>query len=104
MQKNTDNYSANDHAAAAAKILTALDELIKIAERYQDVIAIPEIITLHDITEYRINSDRGPVQFKTLYGKNTAEHVLKTFHDTNYITPEKFEDTIVRALMHHKQE
>ena len=97
-------YSADAHATAAAKIVTALDELIKIAERYQDVIAIPEIITLHDITEYRITSARGIVQFKTLYGKETAEQVLKTFRDTDYITPEKFEDTIVRALAKHDQE
>lgn len=98
MQKSKEQYTAEEHAAAAKKILTALDELIKIAERYQDVIAIPEIITLHDITEYRINSVHGPVQFKTQYGKTTAEHVLKNFGAANYITPETFEDTIVRAL------
>lgn len=104
MQKNREQYTAEDHAAAAQKILTALDELIKIAERYQDVIAIPEIITLHDITEYRVNTVHGPVQFKTQYGKPTAEHVLRTFGATNYITPETFEDTIVRALAEHNQE
>jgi hypothetical protein len=104
MQKNKARYTAEEHAAAEQKILTALDELIKIAERYQDVIAIPEIITLHDITEYRINSVQGPVQFKTQHGKTAAEHVLQSFGAANYITPEKFEDTIVRALENYDQE
>lgn len=91
-------YTAEEHETAAQKTCDALDALLKIAEQYGDVIAIPEVITLHDITEYRINSVRGPRQFKQLYGKKAAEHVLKCFAGADYITPEIFEDTIVRAL------
>ena len=111
MPAPSDRYTAEEHDDAAQKICDALDTLMKVAEQYGDVIAIPEVITLHDIktlspshiTEYRINSSRGPVQFKTVYGKKVAEHVLKCFAGAEYITPETFEDTIVRALNNHQE-
>lgn len=98
MAEHKSQYTAQEHDIAAQKICDALDALLIIAEQYSDVIAIPEVITLHDITEYRVNSVHGPAQFKELYGKETAEHVLKCFAGAEYITPETFEDTIVRAL------
>lgn len=103
MPAPSDRYTAEEHDTAAQKICDALDTLMKVAEQYGDVIAIPEVITLHDITEYRINSSRGPVQFKTVYDKKAAEHVLKCFAGAEYITPETFEDTIVRALNNHQE-
>lgn len=91
-------YTAAEHEAAAERIHAALDALLQIAEQYRDVIAIPEVITLHDITEYRVHSVHGPVPFKELYGKQVAEHTLRCLAGTDYITPENFEDTIIRAL------
>lgn len=80
------------------KILTALDELNALRTKYRDVVAIPEVVVLHDITEYRLDTPRGPQQFKNMYDRETAVAILEYFAGTDYITPELFESTIVCAL------
>ena len=80
------------------RILTALDELNKLRAKYDDVLAIPEVVTLHDITEYHLDTPRGPRQFKAVYDRKTAVDLLKCFAGTDYITPEQFESTIMCSL------
>ncbi|NBT75119.1 hypothetical protein EBZ80_13800 [bacterium] len=85
-------------AADREKILSALDELNALRTKYSDVIAIPEVVTLHDVTEYHLDTPRGPQQFKYFYDRKTAVAVLEHFAGTDYITPEIFESTIVCAI------
>lgn len=80
------------------RILTALDELHAIRAKYKDVLAIPEVVTLHDITEYRLDTPRGPREFKQVYDRKTAVAILEYFAGNDYISPEQFENTIVCAL------
>lgn len=91
-----------EHDAASAadreRILTALDALAELRTKYKDVLAIPEVVTLHDITEYRLDTSHGPRKFKKLYGRKTAVAVLEYFAGNDYISPEQFESTIVCAL------
>ena len=91
-------YSEKTKLADKEQILTALDELNRLREKYRDVIAIPEVVTLHDITEYRLDTPRGPRQFKKAYDRNAAIAVLGYFAGTDYISPEMFETTIMCAL------
>ena len=90
-------------AADRERILTALDELNNLRERYKDVIAIPEVVALHDITEYHLDTPRGPKQFKKIYNRATAVAVLEYFAGTDYISPELFESTIMCALQDYPQ-
>jgi hypothetical protein len=80
------------------RILAALDELDALRSKYRDVLAIPEVVTLHDITEYRLDTPRGPTAFKTVYDRKTAVKILESFAGVDYIQPEEFESTIVCAL------
>jgi hypothetical protein len=80
------------------RILTALDELNELRKKYSDVIAIPEVVSLHDITEYRLDTPRGPLQFKYVYNRKIAVAVLEYFAGNDYISPEQFENTVVCAL------
>ena len=80
------------------RILIALDMLAELRAKYKDVIAIPEVVTLHDITEYRLDTSRGPREFKQVYDRKTAVAVLEYFAGNDYISPEQFESTIVCAL------
>lgn len=89
-----DSSYANDRE----QILTALDALAELRARYKDVLAIPEVVTLHDIAEYRLDTPRGPREFKQVYDRKTAVEVLKYFAGNDYISPEQFESTIVCAL------
>jgi hypothetical protein len=91
-------YTEEQHTAAKQRTLDALDAIYQIREQYKDVIAIPEVITLHDITEYRVEHAGAVRQFKAVFDKKTAEFVLDYFHGTDYITPEIFENTILDAL------
>ena len=91
-------YSEVEHDVDKERILTALDKLKKLSEEYKDIIAIPEVVTLHDITEYRLDTPAGPKQFKVAYSRATAEAVLECFANNDYIAPEQFEYTIVCAL------
>jgi hypothetical protein len=91
-------YTDEEHDADKERILTALDKLKKLSEEYKDIIAIPEVVTLHDITEYRLDTPAGPKQFKVAYNRATAVDVLQCFADNDYIEPEQFECTIVFAL------
>lgn len=68
------------------------------------MLAIPEVVTLHDITEYRLAvSDSVIRTFKDVFDKTTAETVLNYFNGADYITPESFENTIVYARNKCKQ-
>ena len=96
-------YSAAELDADRERILTALDELNNFRERYKDVIAIPEVVTLHDITEYHLDTPRGPRQVKKVYDRATAVALLEYFAGTDYISPELFESTIVCALQDYIQ-
>jgi hypothetical protein len=97
------SYTLEEHDADKERILAALDALTALRDEYKDVIAIPEVVTLHDITEYRLDSFAGAVVFKSLHDKKTAEYVLNYFNGEDYITPELFENTVVCALQDYKQ-
>jgi hypothetical protein len=92
------SYTDAEHELDKERILTALDKLKKLSEEYKDIIAIPEVVTLHDITEYRLDTPAGPKQFKVAYNRATAVDVLQCFAKNDYIEPEQFECTIVFAL------
>lgn len=85
-------------AADRERVLTALDELDALRTKYKDILAIPEVVTLHDITEYRLDTPRGPREFKQVYDRKTAVAILEYFAGNDYISPEQFESTIVCAL------
>lgn len=91
---------ANDSSFAddRERILTALDELDALRTKYKDVLAIPEVVTLHDVTDYRLDTPRGPRAFKDVYDRKTAVAILEYFAGNDYIEPEQFENTIVCAL------
>lgn len=91
---------ANDSSFAddRERILTALDELDALRTKYKDVLAIPEVVTLHDVTDYRLDTPRGPRAFKDVYDRKTAVAILEYFAGNDYIAPEQFENTIVCAL------
>lgn len=97
-------YTAKEHAADKEKILEALDAILKLREQYKDVIAIPEVVTLHDITEYRLAGHTGIKQFKTVFTRDAAQFALDYFNGVDYITPEIFENTVVCALQDFKQQ
>jgi restriction endonuclease Mrr len=96
-------YTEAQHAAAKERTLDALDAIYQIREQYKDVIAIPEVITLHDITEYRVEHEGAIRQFKTVFDKKAAEFVLDYFHGTDYLSPEIFENTILDAITAYSQ-
>lgn len=91
-------YDKKTESADKERILRALDVLNELRKKYQDVVAIPEVVTLHDITEYRLDTSRGPREFKQIYDRKTAVAVLEYFAGNDYISPEHFENTIVYAL------
>jgi hypothetical protein len=95
-------YSDADYTAAKERELEAIDAIVSVLERYNDVIAIPEIVAISDILDYRLTTDRGVEQFKARHGKQTAEYVLGRFAHRNILTQELFEDTIVSALSETK--
>lgn len=96
-------YTPAEHAEDKEKILAALDAVIALREAYKDVIAIPEIVVLHDITEYRLDTPRGPLPFKKFYSRDVAVSILRQFNENNYVTPEELEMTIVVGLEEHKK-
>lgn len=85
------------------RILSALDELNALRKKYSDVIAIPEVVSLHDITEYHLDTPRGPLQFKYFYDRKTAVAILEYFAGTDYFTPELFESTLVCAISDYQK-
>lgn len=91
-------YSPEEHAADKERILQALDAITALRAKYADVIAIPEVVTLHDITEYYIDTHTGAAPFKKNLDRAAATYVLNYFDGQDYITPEHFEHTIVCAL------
>lgn len=97
-------YRLDEEQADKERILRALDALHALQNEYADVIAIPEIVTLHDITEYRLDDYRGIKQFKEILGRDAAEYVLRCFNGQDFISPETFEYTVVTALEARKLE
>lgn len=97
-------YKAEEEQADKERILCALDALHALQEEYDDVIAIPEIVTLHDITEYRLDDYRGITQFKEIFDRGAAEYVLRCLAGQDFISPETFEYAIVSALEARKIE
>lgn len=92
-------YNTEQHHEDKERILEALDALVKLRDAYRDVIAIPEVVTLHDITEYKLEMSPAVIRtFKDVFDRRAAETVLHYFNGTDYITPESFENTIVQAL------
>ncbi len=97
-------YTNNEHIEDKDRILEALDALVRLREQYKDVVAIPEVVTLHDITEYHIESSSGVKPFKQVFSRKVAEHALNYFNGTDYITPESFENTLICAIQDHRQQ
>lgn len=97
-------YKPEEETEDKERILQALDALQKLQQEYNDVIAIPEIVTLHDITDYRLDHYRGIKQFKEMFDRDAALAVLKYFAGQDFISPEHFEHTIVCALEDRKQQ
>lgn len=97
-------YKPEEEISDKERILRALDALQKLQQEYDDVIAIPEIVTLHDITDYRLDHYRGVKQFKEAFDRQAAQSVLRYFAGQDFISPEHFEYTIVCALADLKQE
>lgn len=97
-------YNEEEAAADKERILRALDALHALQAEYADVVAIPEIVTLHDITEYRLDDYRGIKQFKELFDRSAAKYVLDCFAGQDFISPEYFEYTIINALEARKLE
>jgi hypothetical protein len=91
-------YSEVEHETDKERILTALDAINALRNEYKDVLVIPEVVTLHDVTEYRVDTISGPKQFKTIYNRTVAVAVLQAFAGTDYIAPEQFEFTVNCAL------
>jgi hypothetical protein len=91
-------YTPEEHAADKERILQALDAIMKLREEYKDVISIPEVVSLHDITEYRLDAYNGAVPFKKNMSKDAATYVLNYFSGVDYVTPEHFEHTVMCAL------
>ena len=98
MNKYTDQEMADD----GQRILTAYDALVALLKEYKDVIAIPEVVSIHDIAEYRITTDCGIKQFKEVYGRDVAEKVLHIINHKNFVTPAVVENAIVEAIHNHK--
>ncbi|NDD52260.1 hypothetical protein EBZ39_00010 [bacterium] len=97
-------YTPKQHHEDKERILQALDALVELREEYKDVIAIPEVVTLHDITEYRVALNNTRIKpFKEVFDRIDAESVLNYFNGTDYITPESFENTVVYALQKRGQ-
>jgi len=92
------SYSEEEYLRDKERILTALDAVAELQERFKDVIAIPEVISLHDVADYRLQTDHGVAPFHELFSRQSAAHVLHHFAQKTFITHEKFEDTIVSAL------
>lgn len=97
-------YTPEQHHEDKERILKAIDALVELRDEYKDVIAIPEVVTLHDITEYRLSFGDADIRsFKEVFDRVAAEAVLNYFNGTDYITPESFENTIVYALNKSRQ-
>lgn len=91
-------YDEKDYLHDKERVLQALDEIHAIQNKYKDVIAIPEVVSLHDVADYRLQTDSGIRQVHTLCDKKDIEFVLQQFANTPFITPEKFEDIVVLSL------
>lgn len=97
-------HTDQNHDESKERILEALDAVLRVAEEYKDVIAVPEVVTLHDIADYLIESPTGIKPFREIFDKQTIEFALNYFSGVDYITPENFEDTLLDAVAAHKQQ
>lgn len=98
MNKYTDEELAEDEQ----RVLMAYDQLVELQEQYKDVIAIPEVVSIRDIADYRIATDCGIKQFKEIYGRDVAEKVLHIIRLKNFVTPAVVETAIVEMLHNHE--
>lgn len=97
-------YTPEDRAKDQARILDALDAVAEVQRQYADVIAIPEVISLHDVLDYRLDTLNGITHFYKLHDRKTAVHVLHVFATINYLKPEWFENVIVSTLAHLQED
>ena len=88
-------YTEADHSADMPRILAALQAVAELRNEFKDVIALPEIVTLHDITEYQFTAE---TPFKALFTRHAAQYVLDHFRGVDFITPEEFEHTVTCAM------
>lgn len=88
-------YTEADHNADKPRILAALQAVAALRNEFKDVIAIPEIVTLHDITEYQFTAE---TPFKARFNRHAAQYVLAHFRGVDFITPEEFDRTVTCAL------
>jgi hypothetical protein len=91
-------YTEQELTRVKEREFSALDELSALVAKYSDVIAIPEVVALSDILDYRIETENGVKQFKDVYDSRAAVHVINRFAHRDLLTQEKFEDTILTAL------
>lgn len=95
-------YSETEYETTRERELEALDALVSVVQKYHDVIAIPEVVAISDVLDYRLMTEHGVKQFKDRHDKQTAEYVLSRFAHRDVLTQEIFEDTIVSALSETK--
>lgn len=91
-------YADDDYLKNKERILTALDEINRVQAQYRDVVAILDVITLHDIADYRVETDIGIKTVGAMYAQQDIKHILQVFADTTCLTREKFESIVVSHL------
>lgn len=91
-------YTDEDFDTDKERILDALDAIAAVQRKYADVIVVPEVITLHDVTNYRVEDEHGIVAVEEICDRRAAIALLHAAGDVNYVTQEKFEDAIVSQL------
>lgn len=97
-------YTAEEEAKDDRRIFEAYDALVTLQEQYKDIIAIPEVISIRDVVEYRLNTEHGIKQFKEVYSRDIAERVLRVILEKNFVTPAIIENAIVTALLTNKEQ
>lgn len=91
-------YTEEEQLADKERALQAFDELLALQNKYSDVIAVIDVVAVHDIAEYRISTNHGIKQIKEICDKKTIGQLLDAFANANILLPEIFEDVITRTL------
>jgi hypothetical protein len=97
-------YTAEEEAEDDRRTFEAYDALVALQKEYEDIIAIPEVISIRDVVEYRLNTEHGIKQFKEVYSRNMAERVLRVISEKNFVTPAIIENAIVTVLLTNKEQ
>jgi len=92
------HYTPEEESEDTVALLEAYDELVKLQEKYKDIIAIPDVVSIHDITQYRLATKHGVKQFKEIYTRADAMRALHAILQKNFVTPAVIEDAIVNTL------